>query len=526
MPRTQTIVGSLTAGLRRRSKITQVSGSEKHAAVAAVEVPPKPLVVLQPPHSGAREDDVLGARRALRLEPGDRLPAVGRVVAGVGAVVAAREMPRPATVHAQQLVVAAADDEHGGVGGDRVDHRPPHPLGQLSVPIAVAAPVGLPRFLPLVLEPGPIRLQHAGVLAARHQLAERGLAEVMDEGVVGAEQPVAGRRAPAASSRRPRAARSRSARRAARPARRAPGASRRRTSSGSGSRTPHRHALARARRRSERARPRSGSRCRSGPRCRSGSWSGRPSRPAGRSRCAASRPSQPGLTAVSSLSSTSISPAASAAPWLQAAANPRFESLQIGRTFGLRSASRARYAGVPSLEPLSTTISSTGALGAGEHALEAEPEEGEVVAGDDDHARLGSLGGAPPGRRAPSDRGSSAASSPRAASVAGRRASARGRPGTGARADAARRRGGHASAPRPASAGSDRRPSSSRSGRSPRSAPRVPASAARASVLESATPPRAPSPLAVVLGQPPSAPRSSRQRPCLRRARRSSSLGR
>ena len=172
--------------------------------------------MLQPPGSGARENDVLGARRALRLEPGNRLSAVGRVVAGIRTIVVAREMPRPATVHPQQLLVSPADDEHGGVGGDSVDHRPPNPLGQLSVSIALAAFVGLPRFLPLAPRsaPGspPARGRTRRSPRACRTRSRRSGGRTRRRRRAAGSPP----RARAASNRRPRAVLSRNARRAGR----------------------------------------------------------------------------------------------------------------------------------------------------------------------------------------------------------------------------------------------------------------------------------------------------------------------
>ena len=52
-----------------------------------------------------------------RLERGDRLVAVGGVVAGPAPVVGGREVARAVALEAQQLLVALADHQHGRAGG-------------------------------------------------------------------------------------------------------------------------------------------------------------------------------------------------------------------------------------------------------------------------------------------------------------------------------------------------------------------------------------------------------------------------
>ena len=71
--------------------------------------------------------------------------------------------------------------------------------------------------------------------------------------------------------------------------------------------------------------------------------------------------SHPSVTITSLLSSTRYSPRAALSPWLTAAGNPRFVALVMTVTGTLAmSLTPARYSGVPSVDPLSTTISSHG----------------------------------------------------------------------------------------------------------------------------------------------------------------------
>ena len=67
------------------------------------------------------------------------------------------------------------------------------------------------------------------------------------------------------------------------------------------------------------------------------------------------------MTTASLLSKTRYSPPAACKPWLIARGNPRFSALAVAMTVtGTVAASRtpSRYSPVPSVEPLSTTISS------------------------------------------------------------------------------------------------------------------------------------------------------------------------
>ena len=145
--------------------------------------------------------------------------AVGRMMAGVAAVVAAREVPRPAPVQAQQLLVAPADDEDGRVWRDGIDHLPDAPArpapcsdrfgGARRVATAPATSPRTGRGSPRA-RGRTRRLRRASRTRSRRSDARRRRPRR-----AGGSRP----RGPAASSRRPRAGRSRSARRAARSAR-------------------------------------------------------------------------------------------------------------------------------------------------------------------------------------------------------------------------------------------------------------------------------------------------------------------
>src|SRR3954451_18387804 len=60
--------------------------------VPLLEVPRKATVVVEPPHRRRWKDEVVGALAPQRLELVDRLAAVGRIAAGVGAFAILGEM--------------------------------------------------------------------------------------------------------------------------------------------------------------------------------------------------------------------------------------------------------------------------------------------------------------------------------------------------------------------------------------------------------------------------------------------------
>ena len=105
------------------------------------------------------------------------------------------------------------------------------------------------------------------------------------------------------------------------------------------------------------------------------------------------RGSQPGGTSVSSFSSTSTSPRASARPWLQARAKPALRAFSTRRTCGLRVGQlaqvlrRAVARAVVDDDQLVVRV-----LGAGEHALQAHAGEEQVVVGDDHDAHRRAAG--------------------------------------------------------------------------------------------------------------------------------------
>jgi hypothetical protein len=73
------------------------------------------------------------AQRPHRLEVHDRGLAVRRVMAEIGPIGQAREVPRPAAVELDELLVAAARDEHRGVRGEVGVHRLANAIHGLAV---------------------------------------------------------------------------------------------------------------------------------------------------------------------------------------------------------------------------------------------------------------------------------------------------------------------------------------------------------------------------------------------------------
>src|SRR6266542_1611382 len=69
--------------------------------------------------------------------------------------------------------------------GNRTD-----PLHELLVLLAPPALVRFPDQAPLLLESPPVRVKKLPVIPGRHQLAERRLAEVVDEHILSAHHPV------------------------------------------------------------------------------------------------------------------------------------------------------------------------------------------------------------------------------------------------------------------------------------------------------------------------------------------------
>src|SRR5207245_1476395 len=75
------------------------------------EVLRQAAVVIEPPEEGCRQYEVRGPLGPERLELGDRLVAVGRVVSAVDAVLVAGEVAGPVPACGQQLLVSLADHE-------------------------------------------------------------------------------------------------------------------------------------------------------------------------------------------------------------------------------------------------------------------------------------------------------------------------------------------------------------------------------------------------------------------------------
>src|SRR4029077_17071720 len=152
----------------------------------------QPFVVVQPPAIGRRHDQVAGAVAAELLQVADRLLAFGGMVPRPAAVLVLREWRRAAPVEPQQGIVAAADHQHLRPRW----HGRPDCLAQmlgLALIAWVRAPtVGLPGTPPLLGVALLVGTQDSPVLAARDELAERRLAEVVDDRVLDAAQLVAG----------------------------------------------------------------------------------------------------------------------------------------------------------------------------------------------------------------------------------------------------------------------------------------------------------------------------------------------
>ena len=134
---------------------------------------------------GLRNDEKLRAALPQPLQLRDARVAVRRVMAGVGAVLALREMPAAAAVEPEQLVVALADDQHRRPGRNGVVHQLTARADQRVVVRRVSAcAYGCPRRSPLRF---PARADWRGtarrIRPVCGQPSDRRLAEVMDEHV-------------------------------------------------------------------------------------------------------------------------------------------------------------------------------------------------------------------------------------------------------------------------------------------------------------------------------------------------------
>jgi hypothetical protein len=86
-----------------------------------------PLVVLQPPEGRGGEEQELGAFSPQRFQLGNRLSAVGGVVAGVHPALLLREVPAAPPLQRQQLFVPLAHHQDGR----SLWHARPHRLADL-----------------------------------------------------------------------------------------------------------------------------------------------------------------------------------------------------------------------------------------------------------------------------------------------------------------------------------------------------------------------------------------------------------
>src|SRR6476659_4170778 len=146
-------------------------------------------VVLQPPEGCLREEQVLRPIKTERLELSYRLGAVGRIVPGVRAVLLLRKVAGGTAAQVEQRLVTLRDDEDRRLlRGPRVD-RVAHGGEELGVSVRLSAPMRLPCEVPLALEAAAILLEERSVLAGRNELPERGFAEVVNQHVLGHDQP-------------------------------------------------------------------------------------------------------------------------------------------------------------------------------------------------------------------------------------------------------------------------------------------------------------------------------------------------
>src|SRR6187551_3327502 len=152
----------------------------------------QPVVVIQPPAVGRRHDQVAGAVVAQLLELVDRLLAVSGMVPRPAAVLVLREVRRAATVELQQGVVAAAYHQHLRARRYRRPDRLAQVFGLALVARVRAPAIGLPGTAPLLGIALLVGAQDPPVLAAGDKLAERRLAEVVDDRILDAAQLISG----------------------------------------------------------------------------------------------------------------------------------------------------------------------------------------------------------------------------------------------------------------------------------------------------------------------------------------------
>src|SRR5581483_791515 len=93
--------------------------------VACAEMIPQALIALEPPERGLREHEMGGAFRPERLEVSNRLRAIGRIVARIGSVVGAREVPGAPIGEREEPVVTACHHEQQRIARSRGFDGPP-----------------------------------------------------------------------------------------------------------------------------------------------------------------------------------------------------------------------------------------------------------------------------------------------------------------------------------------------------------------------------------------------------------------
>src|SRR5262249_16867188 len=105
-------------------------------------------------------------------------------------VLTLREMPGSPAVEFQQLGVTLADNGHRRARRYGIANETANTFGQLSIGRLVAALVRLPRDTPFRLPSRTVRVIDVAILAGRSEPADRRLAEVVHEDVLGARDPV------------------------------------------------------------------------------------------------------------------------------------------------------------------------------------------------------------------------------------------------------------------------------------------------------------------------------------------------
>src|SRR5918995_3694808 len=122
-----------------------------HLPVAPLEVPCELSVVLQPPKRRGRKQQVLSPPLPELLQPPNRLGAVGRVIAGVLALLVLREVPPPPPIQLEQPLVALAHDQNRSLRRHHRSEDVSKSVDKLLVLLVPSSPVWLPRLSPPLL---------------------------------------------------------------------------------------------------------------------------------------------------------------------------------------------------------------------------------------------------------------------------------------------------------------------------------------------------------------------------------------